>query len=223
MKTCRLPIIAVIGNKNSGKTTVIEILTRELTKRGYKVAAVKHIPKRDFTIDVEGRDTWRFATAGAKTIVAISPMEITFIEKKDTSKLALEDIAGRCQESDLILIEGFRELVKDDIRVPKIVTVKTVDEAFKALKTFKRVIALAGFGSINETSLDVPYFNILKDGDRLSGFIEEFLGKLEDFEPYLRSGPKSLGLGDSIGEKGERRAAKKKSWFPKPFHSGPLL
>ncbi|MBS7635908.1 molybdopterin-guanine dinucleotide biosynthesis protein MobB [Candidatus Bathyarchaeota archaeon] len=44
-------VIAVLGSKESGKTTTIEALTRELTRRGYKVAAVKHIPERDFTIE----------------------------------------------------------------------------------------------------------------------------------------------------------------------------
>jgi len=89
MKTRRPPAIAVVGRKNSGKTRVIEILTIELTKRGYKVAAVKHVPKKDFTIDTEGRDTWRFANAGAKIVVAVSPMEIATIEKGDTRGLTL--------------------------------------------------------------------------------------------------------------------------------------
>ena len=54
-------VIAVVGIKSSGKTTTIEALTKELTKRGYKIAVVKHIPEPDFTIDTVGKDTWRFA------------------------------------------------------------------------------------------------------------------------------------------------------------------
>ncbi|MCK4482606.1 molybdopterin-guanine dinucleotide biosynthesis protein MobB, partial [Candidatus Bathyarchaeota archaeon] len=65
-------VIAVVGSKSSGKTTIIEILTKELTKRDYKVAAVKHIPESNFTIDREGKDTWRFAQSGAKTIVSVA-------------------------------------------------------------------------------------------------------------------------------------------------------
>ena len=33
-------VIAVVGSKSSGKTTTIEALTKELTKRGYIIAVV---------------------------------------------------------------------------------------------------------------------------------------------------------------------------------------
>jgi len=63
-------VIGVVGGKKSGKTTTIEILTRGLTKRGYTVAVAKHISETNFTLDTEGKDTWRFVQAGAKTVVA---------------------------------------------------------------------------------------------------------------------------------------------------------
>jgi molybdopterin-guanine dinucleotide biosynthesis protein B len=44
-------VIAVVGTKKSGKTTTIENLIRELTNRGYKVAAIKHVPEPGHTID----------------------------------------------------------------------------------------------------------------------------------------------------------------------------
>ena len=58
--------MVVVGSKKSGKTTTTENLTRELTKRGYNVAAIKHVSEQDFTIDTVGKDTWRFAKAGNK-------------------------------------------------------------------------------------------------------------------------------------------------------------
>ncbi|MCJ7559854.1 molybdopterin-guanine dinucleotide biosynthesis protein B, partial [Candidatus Bathyarchaeota archaeon] len=64
--------IAVVGSKKSGKTTTIENLVRELTKKGYKVAAIKHVSEPDFTIDTAGKDTWKFAKAGAKTIISVA-------------------------------------------------------------------------------------------------------------------------------------------------------
>jgi molybdopterin-guanine dinucleotide biosynthesis protein MobB len=36
-------VIAVVGGKKVGKTTTTENLIKELTRRGLKVAAVKHI------------------------------------------------------------------------------------------------------------------------------------------------------------------------------------
>ncbi|MEM2691664.1 MAG: molybdopterin-guanine dinucleotide biosynthesis protein B, partial [Candidatus Bathyarchaeia archaeon] len=140
MKT-KPTVISVIGSKNSGKTTVIELLIQELTKRGYRVAAVKHIPEKDFTIDTEGRDTWRFAKAGAKTVIAISPTEVTTIEKADTSGLTLSDILEKIVENDIVLVEGFRKLLGENIEVPKIITVKNAREILENAKTFKPIIA----------------------------------------------------------------------------------
>ena len=95
-------VIAVIGNKSSGKTTTIEILTKELTKRGYKIAVVKHIPEPNFTIDTEEKDTWRFAQSGAKTIITVASNEIATIEKMDGTRFSLEEILYRCRDIDLV-------------------------------------------------------------------------------------------------------------------------
>jgi len=40
------PIVSVVGKSKSGKTTLIEKLVQELRSRGYRVATIKHIPKR---------------------------------------------------------------------------------------------------------------------------------------------------------------------------------
>ncbi|MEM2385550.1 MAG: molybdopterin-guanine dinucleotide biosynthesis protein B, partial [Candidatus Bathyarchaeia archaeon] len=125
MKPRKPAVIAVVGSKSSGKTTLIEILTHELTKRGYRVAAVKHVPDEAFTIDTEGKDTWRFTMAGAKTVIAVSPKEIATIEKMDANLLTLKDIVEKCLVSDVVIVEGFRKLLGMDMKVPKIVTVKS--------------------------------------------------------------------------------------------------
>ena len=78
--------IAVVGTKKSGKTTTTENLIRELTKRGYNVAAIKHIPEPDFTIDTPGKDTWRYAQAGAKTVISVATNETVTIEKTANAK-----------------------------------------------------------------------------------------------------------------------------------------
>ncbi len=75
-------VVSVIGTKKSGKTTTVENLIAELTKRGYRVAAIKHVPEREnFTIDTPGKDTYRYAERGAKTVIAVSASEIAVIEK----------------------------------------------------------------------------------------------------------------------------------------------
>jgi molybdopterin-guanine dinucleotide biosynthesis protein B len=88
-----LQILAVVGTKKAGKTTTIEALIRELSKRGYRVAAIKHIPDPDFSVDTPGKDTWRYAQAGARTIVSVAEKEIATIEKtsKKPSLMKLEN------------------------------------------------------------------------------------------------------------------------------------
>lgn len=175
-------VIAVVGSKNSGKTTVIETLIEELTKRGYKVAAVKHIPEKDFTIDAEGKDTWRFAKAGAKTVMGIAPMEISTIEKADTSSLSLKDIVKRCLGNDIVIIEGFRKLLGEDVEVPKIVTVKSAEEALEASKTFKPIIAFTGPYSLKAMALNSPYIDVLREKERITNIIEEIVKKGEGLD-----------------------------------------
>lgn len=51
------PALSFIGRKNSGKTTLLEKTIAELTRRGLKVATIKHHGHPDFDIDVPGRDS----------------------------------------------------------------------------------------------------------------------------------------------------------------------
>jgi molybdopterin-guanine dinucleotide biosynthesis protein B len=170
-------VIAVVGSKSSGKTTVIETLTEELTKRGYKVAAVKHIPEKDFTIDAKGKDTWRFAKAGAKTVVGIAPKELFTIEKAETSSLSLKDITKRCLGNDIVIIEGFRKLLGGNMKVPKIVTVKSAEEVLEASKTFKPIIAFTGPYAVKEMALNAPYVDVLREKEKIANIVEEIVRK----------------------------------------------
>ncbi|MEK7750140.1 MAG: molybdopterin-guanine dinucleotide biosynthesis protein MobB, partial [Planctomycetota bacterium] len=38
----KVPVISIVGRSNSGKTTLIVKLVKELKSRGYKVATIKH-------------------------------------------------------------------------------------------------------------------------------------------------------------------------------------
>ncbi|MEM3770445.1 MAG: molybdopterin-guanine dinucleotide biosynthesis protein B [Candidatus Bathyarchaeia archaeon] len=180
MKTKTI-VIAVLGGKESGKTTTIEALTRELTRRGYKVAAVKHIPEKDFTIDTKGKDTWKFAEAGAKTVVSISPKEIAIIEKNSTKDFSLETIMEKCRDSDIILIEGFRKILGENLNVPKIVTVKSEEEIAEALKAFKPIIAFTGPHLIMGKRLPAPYFDVLKEQAKLVEHVEKIIREKRGF------------------------------------------
>ncbi|NMX21511.1 molybdopterin-guanine dinucleotide biosynthesis protein B [ANME-1 cluster archaeon GoMg4] len=107
-------IIGICGYHNSGKTTLVEKLIRRLKKDGYRIATIKNIPKK-FSIDTEGKDTWRHREAGAGVVVASSPDETAFIFKRGMELKEMADILNKVASPDLILVEG-RKMEK----IPKV-------------------------------------------------------------------------------------------------------
>jgi len=164
--------IAVVGTKKSGKTTTIENLTKELTKRGYKVAAIKHIPEPDFTIDTAGKDTWRYAQAGAKTVISVAANETATIEKTTISP-SLETLLKKCTGNHIIFIEGLKKTVAQNKKIPKIAVVKSKTEAQNALKTYKPIIAFTGPYNTTTLNQSIPYANAVTNPQKLTDTIEK--------------------------------------------------
>jgi molybdopterin-guanine dinucleotide biosynthesis protein B len=161
-----IPIISIVGKSNSGKTTLIEKLVPELTRRGHRIATVKH-DVHGFELDREGKDSWRHKRAGAHTVVISSPDKIALI--RDVEKdLNLEEIRERLiQDVDLILSEGYKKDVQPKIEVFR-------KEKHKKLLCAKKdhLVAIASNKIFN---VGIPCFD-LEDMNGLSKFIEkEFL------------------------------------------------
>lgn len=109
-----IPIISLVGASNSGKTTFLEKLIPELSRRGYRVGAIKH-DVHGFEMDREGKDTWRLKQAGAQTVAISSPARIAAIREVE-SELDPAEIAARLFWNEHILLtEGFKSA-----RFPKI-------------------------------------------------------------------------------------------------------
>jgi len=111
-----IPIISIVGKSDSGKTTLIEKLVPELTRRGYRIATVKH-DTHGFEVDREGKDSWRHKQAGAHTVVISSPNKVALI--RDVEKdFTLEEIREKLiQDVDLILSEGYKKDVQPKIEI----------------------------------------------------------------------------------------------------------
>lgn len=172
----RATVIGVVGGKKSGKTTAIEILTRELTKRGYKVAVAKHIPEPNFTIDTEGKDTWRYAQAGAKTVVAASAGEIATVEKT-RGDVSLKEILQRCVGNDIVLLEGFRRLVAEDNTMHKIVVAESAKDIEEAVEIFRPILAFTGPYRPRKENPKIPYIDILRQGEEMADIVEKVARK----------------------------------------------
>jgi molybdopterin-guanine dinucleotide biosynthesis protein B len=81
-RTNKPPIISVAGLSGTGKTTLLERLIPELTRRGFRVGTVKHHRHR-FEMDRPGKDSWRHKHAGASVAVVSSPYHIGMIMDVD--------------------------------------------------------------------------------------------------------------------------------------------
>lgn len=101
--------IHIVGRKNSGKTTLIVELVTELTRRGYKVATIKHT-HHNHELDTPGKDSHRHREAGSQAVGILSPrMNAIFWPCEQpgaaaTSKYEMfESLMGQC---DIVLVEG---------------------------------------------------------------------------------------------------------------------
>lgn len=170
-------VIYVVGGKKSGKTTTIEQAVKHLVRRGRRVAVAKHIPEPDFTIDTEGKDTWRFSHAGAKVVVGLSANEIATIEKAHTAEFSLSDILQRCGDTDIVFLEGFTKLAWRDKQFPKIIVAKSADDVAEAVGGFEPILAFSGAYCTEKDHPEVPYVNVRLDPEKLADVIDKLVEK----------------------------------------------
>lgn len=102
-----IPVVSFIGHSNSGKTTLLEKVVRELKIRGYRVAVVKHT-HHDFEMDKPGKDTWRLRQAGGDIVVLSSRNKVAVVEHLDTEPTLDEIIAPFKGKVDIVLSEGYK-------------------------------------------------------------------------------------------------------------------
>src|SRR3990167_5491047 len=88
-----IPVVSIVGKSDTGKTTLIEKIIPELTRRGYLVATIKH-DVHGFEMDREGKDSWRHKQAGARTTVLSSPWRVAVVAdvEKDHDIAQLRDM-----------------------------------------------------------------------------------------------------------------------------------
>ena len=113
----RPPMVAVIGRKHSGKTTLTVRLSAALHERGHRVMTIKH-GSHTFNIDPATTDTYRhYHEGGAERVAMAAPDKFALIARWD-SELAPETIAERhMADADIVICEGFKmsELPKIEV------------------------------------------------------------------------------------------------------------
>jgi molybdopterin-guanine dinucleotide biosynthesis protein MobB len=101
-------MLAVVGRKHAGKTTLVVRLSAELTRRGHRVMTLKH-GSHTFNLDPATTDTYRHYHEGnAERVAMASPDKFALVMRWER-ELAPEEIAARfLGDADLVLCEGFK-------------------------------------------------------------------------------------------------------------------
>lgn len=161
------PVVSIVAKSGTGKTTLLEKLIAEMKSRGYRVGAVKH-DAHSFSIDHEGKDSWRLTQAGADTMLITSPAQIAMVKKnpRDEEIPLAESIATYFGDVDIVLTEGFKRSTMPKIEVHRRERSQTL-----LCRGEEQDPSLFAVASDEPLELDVPVFDI-NDAKGLSDLIE---------------------------------------------------
>ena len=118
-----MKIVSIVGKKNTGKTSLTVKIIEELTKRGYKVASIKH-SHHNIEMDKENTDTWKHKQAGSKLAVGVG--STTFFnanQEMDLNRILY--LVKHIGEFDFVIIEGYKKY-----NYPKIITSPNVRDKY---------------------------------------------------------------------------------------------
>jgi molybdopterin-guanine dinucleotide biosynthesis protein B len=167
-------VFSVFGITQSGKTTTIENIIRELRKRRYSVGSVKEIHFEKFAIDREGTNTYRHRMAGSELVTARGYKETDILFQR---MLSMDEIL-KFYHHDFVVLEGVT-----DCNVPKIVTAHNTAEVDERLDD--TVFAISGrIANDLKEYRGIPVINPMEDTERLVDLVEQKVyERLPDFPP----------------------------------------
>ena len=115
-----VPAIAFIGYQNSGKTTLVEKVIAELTRRGLRVGSLKHHGHHGFDIDAPAKDTWRHHQAGSKHVGLICATRwAEYADTREEDEMPARELLSRYNDVDVVIIEGYKTEGFDNIVVAR--------------------------------------------------------------------------------------------------------
>lgn len=161
--------IAFCGYSNSGKTTLITRLIRDLSKE-YKVGYFKH-DVHSFSMDHEGKDTYRARESGAH---AVFISDITHFAQIHSG--SIEDAGAQYMflNNDLLFVEGYKELP-----LPKIVVLDREEGILDIVERGELTRVIAFVGSTDRPARlppEYPFFH----RDDVSGIKQHILTYLKE-------------------------------------------
>lgn len=169
-----IPILQIVGYKNSGKTTVIKKLVQRLSTEGYRVGVIKHHghggqPDR---IEPSDTDTSQFHNKGAY-VTAVEGDGSLIMNVQSEYATSLETIISIYLQLpvDLILVEGYK-----DASYPKVVMVRSEKDWEQLTSLCENIIASIHQNERDDTGDSIlPSFQMDEAEVYTAHIIERFL------------------------------------------------
>ncbi len=130
--------IAVIGWKNSGKTTLVSNLVKFFKEKKIKVGVVKHA-HHSFDIDHPNTDSYKIRKSGAYKTTLVSDKRLALMEEKITPDIHLGSLIDLNKDCDLLIFEGFKsydELIKLEVYIQR----NNKDYLYKSINNVKYLV-----------------------------------------------------------------------------------
>jgi len=172
------PVFGIVGWKNHGKTYLTVRLVEELTRRGYRVATLKHA-HHDFDIDHEGTDSWRHRKAGAGQVAIVSAHRWALIHENETEadEPSLAAILQKLTPCDLVLVEGYKQGTHAKLEVHRREGCRGKKGEILLAESDPQIVAIASDMPLPDSNL--PVFD-LDDIGAIADFIEDIVSAREN-------------------------------------------
>jgi molybdopterin-guanine dinucleotide biosynthesis adapter protein len=158
-----IPIVAIVGRTNSGKTTLIEKLIPALAARGHRIATIKHHHHGDFEADHPGKDSWRHAQAGAVATALAGTRRLAVFQYLDVEMTPDAITRLFVANADLVLAEGYQQSL-----FPKVEILRAAQDVEPLCRKENQLVALV---TDTDFDLEVPRFG-LDAVEELARFLE---------------------------------------------------
>ena len=116
-----VPLVTVTGWSNSGKTTFMTKVVGILSDAGVRVGIIKHHGHAPGGVDQEGKDSWKYAQAGATPVVlSASSQYAIFVSTPEREATRDELISRIADDVDMVIVEGFRAAAEGAVEVSRV-------------------------------------------------------------------------------------------------------
>ncbi len=160
-----VPVLAIVGFSNSGKTTLMEKLIVALSAEGLDVCTMKHSHHQP-EMDTPGKDSWRHKHAGAKGSLLVGPEQLLMVADIQKPLTPQEMADAYFPHADLVLVEGYASMPCAKIEV--------VREARSAEMRCESSELIAVVTDMQDLNVKIPKLD-LNDTQQIVTFIRDWL------------------------------------------------